>query len=87
MTDVIHGRLPYTRAFVLRGEVLAWDPLRRELQIGAHRVSVAPSVEVAKLACGAVCRVSGQEDLLKARRIVTHVTVVTAPSLENSAPH
>jgi hypothetical protein len=40
------------KAFVINGEILAWDPLRRELQIGTHLVFVAPSVTVAKLKCG-----------------------------------
>jgi hypothetical protein len=49
MTDVMTDSPPHTRAFVITGEILAWDPLRRELQIGTHLVCVAPSVPVAKL--------------------------------------
>ena len=78
MTDVMTDRPPDTRAFVINGEILAWDPLSREVQIGAHRLAVAPSVAVAKLECGLVCRVFGQEDRLSARWIVTHFTVVSA---------
>ena len=51
MTDVMTDSPPHTRAFVINGEILAWDPLRRELQIGTHLVCVAPSVPVAKLTC------------------------------------
>ena len=71
MTDVMTDSPPNTQAFVINGEVLAWDPLKRELQIGTHRVSVAPSVPVVKLKCGVTVRVFGQEDRLSARWIVT----------------
>ena len=75
MTDVMTDSPPHTRAFVINGEILAWDPLRRELQIGTHRVSVAPSVPVAKLTCGVTVTASGQEDRLSARWIVTGLTL------------
>ena len=48
---------------------------RRELQIGTHLVSVAPSVSVAKLTCGVTVTASGQEDRLSARWIVTWLTL------------
>jgi hypothetical protein len=75
MTDVLSDCPPHTQAFVINGEILAWDPLRRELQIGTHLVCVAPSVPVAKLTCGVTVRVSGQEDRLSARWIVTGFTL------------
>lgn len=85
MTDVLTDSPPNTQAFVIQGEILAWDPLNRELQIGTHLVSVAPSVPVAKLKCGVTGTVSGQEVRLSGRWIVTQLTVVTA-SLALPAP-
>ena len=76
MTDVMSDCPPHTQPFVINGEILAWDPLRRALQIGTHLVSVAPSVPVAKLKCGMTVTVFGQEDRLSARWIVTHLTLV-----------
>jgi hypothetical protein len=76
MTDVMIDSPPNTQAFVIKGEILAWDPLQRELQIGTHLVSVASSVPVTKLKCGVTVTVSGQEDRLSARRIVTNITLV-----------
>jgi hypothetical protein len=76
MTDVMTDCPPNTRTFVINGEIRAWDPLQRELQIGTHLVSVAPSVSVAKLKCGVTVTVSGQEDRLNARCIVTSITLV-----------
>jgi hypothetical protein len=76
MTDIMIDSPPNTQAFVINGEILAWDPLQRELQIGTHLVSVAPSVPVTKLKCGVTVTVSGQEDRLSARRIVTNITLV-----------
>lgn len=75
MTDVMTDSPPNMQAFVVNGEILAWDPLRRELQIGTHLVFVAPSVPVAKLKCGVTVRVSGREDRLSARWIVTYLTL------------
>jgi hypothetical protein len=75
MTDVMIDSPPHMKAFVINGEILAWDPLRRELQIGTHLVFVAPSVPVAKLKCGVTVRVSGQEDRISARWIVTGLTL------------
>jgi hypothetical protein len=75
MTDVLTDSPPTTRAFVIRGEILAWDPLNRELQIGTHLVCVAPSVPTAKLKCGVTGTVSGQEICLSGRWIVTQLTV------------
>ena len=66
MTDVLTDSPANTRAFVIQGEILAWDPLNRELQIGTHLVCVAPSVPVAKLKCGVTGTVSGQEVCLAA---------------------
>jgi hypothetical protein len=76
MTDVITGCLPNTRTFVIKGEIRAWDPFTRELQIGTHLVSVAPSVPTMRLKCGVTGTVSGQEDCLSGRWIVAHVTVM-----------
>jgi hypothetical protein len=71
MTDVMTDPPAPTQKFVIKGEILTWDPLRRELQIGAHLVSVAPSVPVVKLKYGMKVTVFGQEDRLSARWIVT----------------
>ena len=76
MTDVMIESPPNTQAFVITGEILAWDLLQRQLQVGTHLVSVAPSVPVAKLKCGVTVTVSGQEDRLSARWIVTNITLV-----------
>jgi hypothetical protein len=73
MTDVMTDSPSNTRAFVINGEIVAWDPLQRELRIGTHLVSVAPSVPIAKLTCGMTVTVSGQEDRLSARWIVTDI--------------
>jgi len=75
MTDVISDCPPNMQAFVIHGEIVAWDPLQRALQVGTHRVSVAPSVSNAKLKCGATVTVFGQEDRLSARWIVTDVAL------------
>lgn len=75
MTDVITECPPNTQAFIIHGEILAWDPAQRALQVGTHRVSVAPSVPIAKLKCGATVTVFGQEDRLSARWIVTDVAL------------
>ena len=75
MTDVMSDCPPHTQPFVINGEILAWNPLRRELQIGTHLVSLAPSVSVAKLTCGVTVTASGQEDRLSARWIVTGLTL------------
>jgi hypothetical protein len=92
MTDVITDCPPNTRIFVITGEICAWDSLTRELQIGSHLVSVAPSVSIVKLKCGATVTVLGQEDRLSARWIVTDVALridtgvpMQQPSLP--APH
>jgi hypothetical protein len=86
MTDVLTDCPPNTRAFVIQGEILAWDPLSRELQIGTHLVSVAPSVPVAKLKCGVRGTVFGQEGRLSARWIVTQLTVVTTSFALHTTP-
>jgi hypothetical protein len=75
MTDVLTQCPPHTQAFIIHGEILAWDPDQRALQVGAHRVSVAPSVPIVKLKCGATVTVFGREDRLNARWIVTDVAL------------
>ena len=75
MTDVFINCPPNTQAFTIHGEILAWDPAQRALQVGAHRVYVAPSVPMVKLKCGATVTVFGQEDRLSARWIVTDVAL------------
>jgi hypothetical protein len=61
--------------FSAAGVVRTWDPARRELEIGARRLTVAPGVAITRMARAAHILLSGYLPGDGALGIVTRLTV------------
>jgi hypothetical protein len=59
----------------MAGTIVAWDPIRRWLQIGEQHFYVVSGVPISGLALGATAQVSGHQGNPGARWIVTQITL------------